>query len=1099
MPTDIYNLKVLASSGAADVAFSPDRTLLYVSRTNGTIEVFAVATQQKVDTWSVGRALGGLSVSDNGAFLYVVERDAAAGKSTFYRVDTSTGAKKTFSRDGWGPFYDVEIVDADTAILTGGQEYITQFDPTTSKFSTLWGVPYYANSQIVLKEDDRYTLFAEPHISGGPLVFYGRVEGAITDYTDPFQSAPDRYNDGAQAVSERKGMVIASGGHGDIFIYDFDLNYQTRIIIGERVSALAFDETGNSAYAYLGDVGFVVRYNSSTWAELERFEVGPMSWTNSVSYGNQLLIGERGRYISILHYAGNSGKLQLIDLTIRSETLAGTPGADRLEGLGGNDTLDGRDGDDFLDGGVGVDTTRGGKGNDVHVVGQAGDTVVEAAGEGIDEVRTGLASYSLVGTNLESLTGLGAVNQVFTGNAAANRLDGGAGADRMDGGAGHDIFVVDNPLDKVIEANGAGTDTVRSSISYTLPEFVENLILTGGAAIDGTGNGRANGITGNGGTNRLAGGAGNDTLDGGAGADTMNGGADNDLYVVDTFTTSSATPDDLVVEAAGGGTDTVRSSVSYVLAAHVENLILTGAAAINATGNGVANRLTGNGAANRLDGLAGADTMAGGLGNDLYVVDTFSVSAATPDDLVVEASGGGSDTVQAAVSYVLPTYVENLILTGASALGGTGNGLANAIAGNGAANRLDGGAGNDRLDGGAGADTMTGGLGNDTFVVDTFTASSATPDDVVVEAVGGGSDTVHSSVSYVLAAHVEHLVLTGGSAIAATGNGLANSLTGNGAANRLDGGAGADRMAGGAGNDLYVVDTYTLSSATPDDMVIEAAAGGTDTVESSVTYVLAANVENLRLTGTADLDGTGNGLANLIVGNGGSNLLAGNDGHDTLNGGAGADTLAGGEGHDVYVVDNRLDRVVEEGSSGTDSVQSSVGYALPTHVEKLVLTGTSGIDGRGNSGANTIAGNSGGNWLSGGSGNDIIDGAAGDDDLLGGPGADRLKGGMGDDRFFFNSAPGAANADTILDFLPADDAIYLLRSVFTRAGASGALAASAFHQGSAAADAVDRIVYDAASGHIFYDRDGTGTAAAILFATVTPGTALTHADFILYG
>ena len=245
------------------------------------------------------------------------------------------------------------------------------------------------------------------------------------------------------------------------------------------------------------------------------------------------------------------------------------------------------------------------------------------------------------------------------------------------------------------------------------------------------------------------------------------------------------------------------------------------------------------------------------------------------------------------------------------------------------------------------------------------------------------------------------------------------------------------------------------------------------------------------LTGTA-----GN---NIITGTGWSETLLGLDGNDTLRGGGGSDRMEGGKGHDIYVVDSAGDEVIEAGSSGSDTVRSSIAFTLPVHFEKLILTGSFGYDGRGNAGDNSLTGNAGANFLSGGRGNDIIDGAAGDDQVMGGLGNDSLRGGAGDDRFYFNSAPGPANIDRILDFSVADDAVYLLRSVFGAAGANGTLAASAFHQGAASADGDDRILYDAATGRIYYDADGTGAAAAIHFATVTAGTALTHADFVLYG
>jgi Ca2+-binding RTX toxin-like protein len=328
-------------------------------------------------------------------------------------------------------------------------------------------------------------------------------------------------------------------------------------------------------------------------------------------------------------------------------------------------------------------------------------------------------------------------NDVLDGGSGDDTLDGGTGADTMRGGDGNDLYIVDNAGDDVIELGGEGTDTVRASISYTLTANVENLVLTG-SATDGTGNGLANVITGNAHDNVLSGGAGgdvldgaagNDTLDGGTGADKMSGGTGNDLYIVDDA-------GDQAIELEGGGTDTVRASVSYTLAANVENLVLTGSAA-NGTGNGLDNVITGNasdnvlsggagddtldgGAGNdTLDGGTGADTMRGGTGNDVYIVDNAG-------DVVFELAGEGIDTVRASLSYTLGANVENLVLTGTSNLNGMGNELNNVLTGNAGSNRLNGGAGNDRLIGGDGVDYLTGGAGSDTFVGEINATKSAT-------------------------------------------------------------------------------------------------------------------------------------------------------------------------------------------------------------------------------------------------------------------------------------------------------------------------------------------------------------------------------------
>jgi Ca2+-binding RTX toxin-like protein len=261
-------------------------------------------------------------------------------------------------------------------------------------------------------------------------------------------------------------------------------------------------------------------------------------------------------------------------------------------------------------------------------------------------------------------------------------------------------------------------------------------------------------------------------------------------------------------------------------------------------------------------------------------------------------------------------------------------------------------------------------------------------------------------------------------------------------------------------------------------------------VQSAVTFTLGANVENLTLTGVGNINGTGNALVNTINGNVGANVL---------NGGAGADTMAGSNGNDTYIVDNVGDIVTEAASAGTDLVQSSMGFTLGANVENLTLTGALAVNGTGNTLANTILGNGNVNVLSGGAGNDIMNAGAGNDDLFGGTGSDDLTGGTGTDRYRFDTALSAAtNVDDILDFSVIDDTIFLDRDVFTGIAVNGTLAATAFRAGTAAGDADDRIVYDAATGNIFYDADGTGGIAQILFATVTAATALTNADFNAY-
>jgi Ca2+-binding RTX toxin-like protein len=815
-------------------------------------------------------------------------------------------------------------------------------------------------------------------------------------------------------------------------------------------------------------------------------------------------------------YALNSG---VENLTLTGKAVAGlgneianviigTIAANSLSGLGGNDSLSGDKGDDMLvggadadtlDGGAGADSMAGGAGNDLYRIDTVGDSIDPGADDGIDTVESAITF--VLGAQQERLTLLGAAalngtgndgSNVITGNVAANILSGGSKGeiDTLAGGVGNDTYWVDASGDAVTEADKGGTDLVKSSASFALSGFVENLTLIGDGDIDGAGNALANVIIGNTGANALSGDAGNDTLTGGAGDDTLDGGTGNDAMTGgdgdDAYGVDSAT-DKVTESSAAGGRDKVESSITYVLGNNLEDLDLTKAGVANGTGNALDNRIVGSAAANLLDGKAGSDTMEGRGGNDTYVVDKLT-------DVVDESTGSGSDTIQIATAFNLgaPSItvlgaIENVTLTGTAAVGAIGNAVANILSGNGAANALSGlgdndslsggagndnllgGAGNDTLDGGAGVDAMVGDGGDDVYVVDnakdsvqetgsdaadrinafitidlalygniedvtllgtgainatgidgknnhltgntganildgkggddtlagdkgndTYKVDSSA--DVVIEVANGGTDTVMSTAAtYTLGdANVENLTLLGAALIGIGSDGK-NILTGNAFANTLDGDVGADTLVGGKGNDLYRVDDAK-------DVVTEAAGAdtGTDTVESIATsYVLAANVEHLTLLGTGDIAGTGNTLDNTLTGNAGANALDGK---------AGKDHMIGGAGNDGYIVDNISDVVDELGGSGSDTVNSSISFSLANvavvlgAVEHLALTGAGALTGTGNDLANKITGNAGANLLSGGGENDSLEGAAGADTLDGGAGNDVITGGAGNDR-----------------------------------------------------------------------------------------------------
>ena len=235
---------------------------------------------------------------------------------------------------------------------------------------------------------------------------------------------------------------------------------------------------------------------------------------------------------------------------------------------------------------------------------------------------------------------------------------------------------------------------------------------------------------------------------------------------------------------------TPSSNNSLGLGLAYDVLTLSGSSAINGTGNSRHNTITGNNAANLLDGGAGADTLIGGGGDDRYLADHSG-------DLVIEQADQGIDTVISSISWVLASHLEHLELSGSNAINGTGNDLDNRITGNNGNNVLSGGGGNDSLDGGAGRDRLIGSEGDDSYWVDQIT-------DTVVEQAAQGIDTVFSSFSWVLGAHLENLVLLGSGPLTGLGNSLDNTIIGNSGSNILDGGdGGRDVLTGGAGADQF--------------------------------------------------------------------------------------------------------------------------------------------------------------------------------------------------------------------------------------------------------------------------------------------------------
>ena len=659
-----------------------------------------------------------------------------------------------------------------------------------------------------------------------------------------------------------------------------------------------------------------------------------------------------------------------------------------LTGNGLGNLITGNIGNDFLDGDRGADRMVGGQGDDVYVIDDVGDVVVEAAGQGVDEVRVNLTRYTLA-ANVENatlifigspntLTGNG-LDNVLRGGAGWDTIDGGAGADTLIGGAGNDWYTID-AFDTIVEAadSSGGFDSVADVpfATYTAPVGVE---LVRGTSAQQT-------LIGNDGDNWLGSNGGNDTLIGGKG---------NDLYEYQ--------PGDTIVEAEGEGIDLVRTTLSsFTLGANLEELQgVSFSIGQTLIGNALNNRIIGtilNDRTDTIDGGLGADLMTGWHGSDIYYVDNVG------DVVVEESHHGTADEVRTTLAvYTLAANVEKL--TGLSAGG-------QALTGNGLANVIVGGSGDDRLAGGLGPDQLTGGAGADRFV---YTAATDSPSAVVdrildfeagvdkIDLTGLGSVQVtlteFSDTGGVVYTNVGVTTGTGpmtiqvkgrmtrSDVITATvgtsgddvlqGTGEADDIRGEGGNDRLLGhggndslaggpgndtliaGAGADALAGGEGNDvLYFGGDFGGEDAAQggdgrDALVLQgnyamvlggANIGGIESIslQSGATTAFGDTANNSYDYDLTTADGNVPAGVQLIVN--AQSLRAGEDftfdgsaetdGRFLVYGGHGVDDLTGGSGADVFFFEGQRwgpdDRV--DGGAGRDALVISGGSGT-THIE----------------------------------------------------------------------------------------------------------------------------------------------------------------------
>lgn len=534
--------------------------------------------------------------------------------------------------------------------------------------------------------------------------------------------------------------------------------------------------------------------------------------------------------------------------------------------------------------------------------------------------------------NLNGLTG----NDTLLGGAGQDTLFGGAGNDLLDGGSDDDYLYGESGVDTL--EGGEGMDTLSGGEG--------NDILNGGAGDDA-----------------LQGGEGNDALTGGLGNDYLDGGTG-----INTYYFNQGDGQDQIANFYYSGNDTTETHIQFNFNAESIQLIKSYDQLIIVVKNAGQpdDQLTVDnafGEGSTLKRLLFAD----GTEWNLEQIKTHSLIGTDQDDYLIGFEGRDDQIIGRLGQDTLMGLSGNDLLDGGAdqdyVYGGTGNdslygGEGNdSLYGEAGHDLLIGDAGDDTLAGGDGNDTLIGGLGNDYLFGgignDSYTIDSA--NDVIFEYAKEGTDIVYSSIPVLsLFDNVENLTLTGVATIDATGNSLANILTGNSADNQLNGGSGNDTlyglqgndsltggtgqdiMYGGIGNDSYDVDHVA-------DVIHEFAGEGIDTVKSSISYSLGDFLENLTLTKSAAINGTGNALNNILTGNTGINTLDGGLGSDTLKGGLGNDVLTGGLGSDTFVFDTTLNAASNK-DTVTDFNPTEDTLALVRSIFSKLNTGNIPID-----------------------------------------------------------------------------------------------------------------------------------------------------------
>lgn len=639
------HVTLTANGGFAGIGAAVNRDAITAAAGNITLNATGnVSFGTSADADNDVRANGNITVNAGGYFYIDGFSDMSSDD-----FGNATGGDVTITANG---VYVLDTYGLDASVGAsgsgGGHVTLTAREGYEVSIQAVSTAAVWSNSGIVTINGDEITIAADSGITAnaGPVILRPTTAGLGVSLGDGSTAALDLSDAEIDRVFANE-VIIGSGSAGVLSVVNniSNTNPNLTLLSGDNIlvkPGVTLATTGGLTLKAGRDIVLSAGSTVNVTGVLNGFVDTP----SDDSEGGVL------KLLGTLTAAGMTfqgfGDADTLVGSANGETLAGNSGNDLLKGLAGNDILQGGSGNDTLEGGADNDTLDGGNGNDTatYVSAGAGVTVNLASGAAQNTVSAGLDTL----TAIENLTG-SEFNDTLSGTATANTIRGlggndlikpGAGNDTVYGGLGDDDVYVDSAGDVVIELVGEGSDRILSTVSYSLPVNVETLTLVGGDPINATGNSAGNSLIGNDANNTLMGmgsadvlrgNGGDDILDGGTGPDNMIGGAGNDTYIVDQS-------GDTINETVGNGLDQVNSSATFALALNVENLTLTGANNVNATGNVSSNVIIGNSGTNNITGGGDNDTLTGGGGADTFIYTTVTDSTLADLDVVTDYQDG---------------------------------------------------------------------------------------------------------------------------------------------------------------------------------------------------------------------------------------------------------------------------------------------------------------------------------------------------------------------------------------------------------------------------------------------------------------------------